>query len=99
MSKTQERFVIFAAGDDLLVLLGKALDLVAYRRYFPDRLFGIHGLGIPIRALKVGYLHENDFLSKNLIYCNDRIEVYRKPAKVNNSGVATRSISKWLTVA
>lgn len=75
------------------------LDLTSYRLALSDQLTGRHGLGVPMRDVKIGYLHEMDFLSKNLIARGTRVEVYRKLEKLEYSGTCTSSLSSKLTRA
>lgn len=94
------RACIFAAGDDVLALMEHPkLNLSLYRVALSDQLTGRHGLGVPMRDVKIGYLHEMDFLSKNLVARGRKVEVYRKLEKLEFSGTCTSSLSSKLTRA
>jgi len=82
----------FAAGDDCLTYYKSAPDVDKYRKYFPDGGYGKQGLGIVMKDLKIGALHEMDFLSKNLVTDGFNFECYRKESKVANSGKCTESL-------
>lgn len=91
---------MFAAGDDVLAyVLNRDFDLKAYQGVLSPHTAGRHGLGILLRDLKMGYLHEMDFLSKNFMLIGNKVECYRKESKVAYSGTCTRSIGPHLTVA
>lgn len=74
--------MIFAGGDDFLCFSESPIDYDKYKLVLSDSLYGRRGLGICVRGFKQGYLHEMEFLSKNLVCVGDRIEVYRKADKV-----------------
>lgn len=52
-----------------------------------------------MRDVKIGFLHQMEFLSKSFFTLAGRVEAYRKTEKVENSGTCTSAISARCTVA
>jgi len=99
MAVAGTRGVAFVSGDDSLCLTVDKINTEAYWKVFSKSSIRKYGIGYLMKDFKMGYLHEMDFLSKNFVTLNQKVEAYRKASKVAVSGVVSSSISKNLTVA
>jgi len=88
----------FVSGDDSLCFTDRQIDQETYWRVFSKASIRKYGIGLYMKDFKMGYLHEMNFLSKNFVTLRNKVEAYRSSSKVAVSGVASRSISRQLTI-